>query len=268
MVSMRISTSLSVRPPAISSSSSTLGSPASALASSSRLRSSRGRAPARWFALCDEPRLLEHLDAALVARALAHAAGVRGAHEHVLEHAHVRERLGDLVGAAQAQAADVLPRRVRDVLALELDPARVGPIHAGDEVEEGRLAGAVRPDDAQRFAFAQLHAQVVDDLHAAEGLVETGGLEHHGHEVSPPCITATSSCARAALGTWVGSVTLSTPSAVSSPLVGMSGAIELPTILRSYGYFSPGHPLAADQRRDADVLDGVVRRRRSRTRGR
>ena len=148
--------------------------------------------PGRLVGLGGEPGQLERLDAALVARALGHAPPVGGAHEHVLEDAHVGERLGDLVRAPHAGAADVLPRGVGDVLAEELDPTPVGPIHAGDQVEERGLAGAVRPDDAQRFAFVQLHAQVVDDLHAAERFLETGGLEHHGHEGSPPCITTSS----------------------------------------------------------------------------
>ena len=206
MVSMRISTSPSVSPPAISSRSRTLGSPASARASSSRLRSSSGSVPACWFAFVREPRELERLHAALVARALRHAPPVGGADEHVLEHAHVRERLGDLEGTADPRAAAVLPREAGDVLVVERDPTRVGPIHAGDQIEQRGLAGAVRPDDAQRFSVVQLHAQVVDDLHAAERLHETGGLEDHGHRCSPPCITSTSSCARA-VGHWVESCT-------------------------------------------------------------
>ena len=60
--------------------------------------------------LVGQTRQLERLDAALVARALAHAASVGRAHEHVLEHAHVRERLGDLERAPDALAAAILPR--------------------------------------------------------------------------------------------------------------------------------------------------------------
>ena len=189
MVAMRASTSPSVSPPAISSRSRTLGSPASARASSSRLRSSSGSVPACWLALAESRVSSSVSYAALVARAFRHVPPVGGADEHVLEHAHVRERLRDLERTADALAAAILPRDTGDVLAVETDPTLVGPIHAGDQVEQRGLAGAVRPDDAQCFSVVQLHAQVVDDLHAAEGLHETGGLEDHGHWISPPHIT-------------------------------------------------------------------------------
>ena len=57
-----------------------------------------------------EPRELQRLHAALVARALGQVATVSGAHEHVLEHAHVAERLGDLERAADPLAAAIVTR--------------------------------------------------------------------------------------------------------------------------------------------------------------
>ena len=207
MVPMSSSTSASVSPPAISSSRRTVGSPASALASSRRLRLSSVRAARLQVGLVGEAGELQRLDAALVAGALAHAATVRGADQDVLEDAHVLERLGDLVRAAEPLAAAVLPRLMGDVALLEEDPTLVGPIDAGDEIEQRSLAGAVRPDDAQRFAFVQRDAEVVDDLHTAEGLLEAAGFKHHGHDVSPPCIKVTSWYARAEAGQRVESFT-------------------------------------------------------------
>ena len=169
---MRSSTSASVSPPAISSSNSTDGSPASARASSRRLRLRSVSLPACWLALSVSRGQFEGLDAPFVAGPLAQAAAIRRTHQHVLEDAHVGERLGDLERAPNAVTAPILPRQMRDVAALEDDSTVVGPIDAADQVEQGRLAGAVRPDDAQRFAVVQLHAQVVDDLHAAERLAQ------------------------------------------------------------------------------------------------
>ena len=40
----------------------------------------------------------------------------------------------------------------RDVLALEQDQTGIGGEIAGDQVEQGRLAGPVGPDDADRIA--------------------------------------------------------------------------------------------------------------------
>src|SRR5690606_21645756 len=39
---------------------------------------------------------------------------------------------------------------------------------AGDHVHHGRLARAVRPDDATQFAYADVHAELVQRLEAVE----------------------------------------------------------------------------------------------------
>ena len=65
----------------------------------------------------------------------------------------------------------------RDVLAVEQHPARRRLEHAGDQVDQGRLAGAVRAD--QRAARAALERQidVARDLQRAEAAVETLHLQ-------------------------------------------------------------------------------------------
>ena len=45
---------------------------------------------------------------------------------------------------------------------LRSNPAVVGANEASDDVEQGRLAGAVRTDDAQQLAFANREAHVID----------------------------------------------------------------------------------------------------------
>ena len=130
--------------------------------------------------LVGQTRQLQRFDTPLVAGPFAQAAAVRRADQHVLEDAHVGERLGNLERAPDPFATAPLPRQVRDVVALVDDPTAIGPIHAGDHVEQCGLAGAVRPDDPQCFAVVQPDAQVVDDLDAAERLLEALRLKDDG----------------------------------------------------------------------------------------
>ena len=119
MVSMRTWTSCSVRPPAISSRSRTLGSVAKARANSRRLRSSRLSDSASTFARGRSPVAVQRPGAELVRGLLRLAPAVGAADEHVLEHGHALERLGDLVGPAQTGVAALVRRLLGDVHAGE-----------------------------------------------------------------------------------------------------------------------------------------------------
>ena len=55
-----------------------------------------------------------------------------------------------------------------DARAVERDVALVGPVDAGDQVEERRLAGAVRADHRDDLALVDVQVEPVDDLQAAE----------------------------------------------------------------------------------------------------
>ena len=61
--------------------------------------------------------------------------------------------------------------------AVEEDAALVDLVEAGDAVEEGRLAGAVGPDDADDGALVQGEVQGVDGQQAAEALGGAADLE-------------------------------------------------------------------------------------------
>ncbi len=106
--------------------------------------------------------------AQLVGGLLRLAPAVGGPHQHVLEHGHALERLGDLIGAAQAGVATLIGRPARDVLAGEHDRPAVGMHDAGEEVEHGGLARAVGADDPERLPLDEGDAQVVDHAHAAD----------------------------------------------------------------------------------------------------
>ena len=83
----------------------------------------------------------------------------RGDHLHVLERARRRRAARSRATAAHRCAR---PSR-RDLAARRRQ-------HAGDEVEGGRLAGAVRADQAEDLAGPDLEADVVDRDQAAEFL--------------------------------------------------------------------------------------------------
>ena len=163
--------SLSVKPPATSSSSSSFGSVASARASSSRLRSSSVSVPAGTLALSASPQR-SSIARSAVDMPLAPARESAGDHQ-ILEHRHAAERLRNLKRAGDAQPAALGRRQPRDVAALEQDASGIRRHRAGDDAEQRGLAGAVRPDDAERFAFGESKIEPVGDHDRAEPLTDT-----------------------------------------------------------------------------------------------
>ena len=67
-------------------------------------------------------------------------------HLHVLTHGHRRERRGDLEGSADAGTGDRAGRQAVDAPPEQRYAARVRRELAIDEIEAGRLAGAIGPD--------------------------------------------------------------------------------------------------------------------------
>src|SRR4051812_2462445 len=97
---------------------------------------------------------------------------------HRLERGQVREQAVDLEGADEA-ATDALfgPER-GDVLAAEQDLTAVGSQHAGHQVDQGGLAGPVRPDQRVAHAARQRDLDAFRDDERAEALVEAAGGEN------------------------------------------------------------------------------------------
>ena len=87
----------------------------------------------------------------------------------VLDREAAKDR-GFLRQIADAEARAPVHRHLRDVVAVEFDPAGVDRDEAGDHVEAGRLARAVRAEQADRLAAADVHVDAVDDAAAAIGL--------------------------------------------------------------------------------------------------
>ncbi len=57
------------------------------------------------------------------------------------------------------------------LLAVEHEPAGVGPVDAGEDLDERRLAGAVLPDEAVHLAGEQLDVAVLESVNGAEALL-------------------------------------------------------------------------------------------------
>src|SRR5262249_47430749 len=117
-----------------------------------------------------EPALLDELDAAPIDVALATAAAERRRHDQVLELSHAVERLRNLKRAADAQATAPFRRQMGDVDAREDDAPGVGGNRAAGDAEQRGLAGAVRPDDAERLALGEREIERARDDHGAEAL--------------------------------------------------------------------------------------------------
>ena len=77
-----------------------------------------------------------------------------------------RKRTHDLEGAADAAAAHFVGRQPVDARALECDAARVRREHAGDQIEQRGLAGAVRADHREDRALRHGKADVGDRAQA------------------------------------------------------------------------------------------------------
>ena len=114
-------------------------------------------------------------------------AGLALAVEHqVLEHAELREAAGELEGAHQATRDEPVGREAADGLAGQPDLAAIGPVEAGDDVEQGGLAGPVRTDQAGEAAGLDAEIDAVEHLDAVEATRQPADREEFAH-ASCPC---------------------------------------------------------------------------------
>jgi hypothetical protein len=66
--------------------------------------------------------------------------GGEGGEQHVLEHRHVAEELGDLEGPRHSARRDLVGAKAIGSLATQMDLAPVGTVEAGEHVDGGGLA--------------------------------------------------------------------------------------------------------------------------------
>ena len=124
----------------------------------------------------------------------------RGRHD-VLLHRHVQEQPQRLERARDPARGDLVRLEAEQRLALEPDVAGVGLVDAGDEVEERRLAGAVRPDHADDLALVDVQVELVDAREPAEALRDALELEQRRHQTISTRDVPSSPCGRAFIST-------------------------------------------------------------------
>ena len=88
------------------------------------------------------------------------------------------ERLGHGGVGVEARAALIEGHHLQ--VGAEPHPAGIGRQDSGEQVDEGGLAGPVRPDDAEPVAAQDPQGQVRDDGALAEGLRDALRLDHEG----------------------------------------------------------------------------------------
>src|SRR5439155_22887508 len=88
-------------------------------------------------------------------------------------------------GAPDAALTALGGRHVGDILAVEPDRALRRRQHAGDEIEQRRLAGAVGADQTDDLAAADRDRDVAVGDEAAEPLPDATSFEERGHRVAP-----------------------------------------------------------------------------------
>src|ERR1700730_3974372 len=99
------------------------------------------------------------------------------ANQEVREHGGGFEQFDVLEGAGDAEPGDAIGGLLRDVLILEKNPSRGRAVDARDQVEDGTLAGTVRPDDREYLALLHRERDGIDRLQAAEMQREIFGAE-------------------------------------------------------------------------------------------
>ena len=107
------------------------------------------------------------------------------AQEHILERGHLLEERGELKRAHEPARGDLMRAEAGDVLAVEDDRPAGRSQKSAQEIEAGRLAGAVRADQADDLALVDGEVDAVDGRQPAEEPGEIARLEER-HEVRPP----------------------------------------------------------------------------------
>ncbi len=102
----------------------------------------------------------------------------RQRHLDVLGHGHRTEGRRHLKGASDAEPPNVARLESDDAAIGEFDIAAIGRELPVDHVETGRFPRPVGADQRQELAFADVEADVLDRVHAAESLRQVANAEH------------------------------------------------------------------------------------------
>src|SRR5438094_7973513 len=131
-------------------------------------------------------QLLElHEGQQLAASTLGGGPIAAGHDQEIFERRELGKHSGHLKGAAHALHRDLPRFQAVDALTLEENPAGVTALDAGDAVEQRRLPGAVRADEAVDPSGLEAQRDPVDRRDAAEALLDGVELERGRHLDSP-----------------------------------------------------------------------------------
>src|SRR4029453_15728849 len=113
--------------------------------------------------------------------------------EHVVVDAQLVDQGQVLVDGVDAEGPGVVDGPEHDLLAAHEDAAGVGLVEAAEDLDQGRLAGAVVADEAEHLAPAQAQVDVAEGGDPAEPLghvldpegLASGAAGARGHQVLP-----------------------------------------------------------------------------------
>src|SRR5207253_1758393 len=132
---------------------------------------------------------------------------------------HVGEQVNGLEGSGDPQLGDLVRLEPHQVVSVERGLAAVRLVQASDQVEQGGLPGAVRPDDADDLAGLDGDVELADGRQPTEGLGEAVDLQQGAHSAAPAVPTATVASVPAAFA----QASCSTSSSCSSRMRRMLG---------------------------------------------
>jgi len=135
--------------------------------------------------LGDTERLVDELLFAIDARLAPHqglnealARLIRAVKHQAFEDGQPRKTTSDLEGAHQAPARNLIRPHAVDACSLEPDFAARHRKHAGNAIEERRLAGTVRPDHADDTAFGDGQVDAGQGVHPAKVSRYSADFQH------------------------------------------------------------------------------------------
>src|SRR5690606_3522184 len=127
-----------------------------------------------------------------------------GRHDEVLANRQVRKDAAALGHVADPAARDLVGPRVREIATAHQYPARALPDMAEQAADQGRLAHAVAPEQADGAAALDAHVDAVQHMAAAIPGVDVARLEEgvgrRAHACSPRYAVCTSRLSRMASG--------------------------------------------------------------------
>src|ERR1700737_872247 len=165
-----------------------------------------------------------------------------GAEQDVLPDRELREYADVLEGAGNAVARDAVRGLANQLAAAQPNRSRRRPQHAGDQVEDGRLGGAVWPYQADDLALVDVDIEMINRGQAAKAASQASDLQDGGRLAHVfPSGSSTMAPAVASRSAASASVTAGSSEASTAASAVISSTVP-PTIVRGRREPAPGRP--------------------------